>query len=209
MTNAGGARHAEAVIGMAAWKVIVVGALGGLGWSCGLRGFMSQVAEASTVSWSGTFLWILLPGTVTGVLLGLAESIRRTTATARGRLPGWSPFVFGAVVIPDLVTYGSTLQGGIGGGTLGVPAIGVIGAYAIAGRRPWWRVTCALAALSAVPIWALTATDIGGASLALDEPRGLWVALYYWTFLGLLMVACSLPLQIPSGSRARDEQGAD
>lgn len=46
---------------------------------------------------------------------------------------------------------------------------------------------------SAVPIWALTAETIGGPSFALDQPQGLWIALYYWSFLLVLAVGCSIP----------------
>lgn len=178
-------------------KHLVVGAVAGLAWACGLRGFMTQVTtDPSTVTWTGTFLWILLPGLVTGALLGLAGHLRRSNGNPRGRLLVWSPFVFASALVPDLITHGSTMQGGIGGGTLGVPAFGVIGAYAIAGRRTWVRIVCALIAVSAIPIWSLTATGIGGPTLALSNPRCLWVALYYWTFLAVLMLACSIPLRI-------------
>ncbi len=187
----------------AGWKpqpLLALGALGGLAWGCGLRGFMTQVTtDPSVVTWSGTFAWILVPSMVTGVLLGWAEHLRRATSAAGWRWLVLSPFVFSAVLVVDLVRHGSTLEGGIGGGALGVPAFGVIGAYAIGGRRPWLRATCGLVAMSAIPIWGLTATGIGGPALALDQPKGLWVALYYWTFLATLMIACSIPLRIAPG----------
>jgi hypothetical protein len=63
---------------------IAVGAVCGHAWASSLRGFMSQVAGAeSEVSWSGTFLWILLPGVLRGGLLGWAESLRRTGGRRR------------------------------------------------------------------------------------------------------------------------------
>jgi hypothetical protein len=188
-----------------------LGALGGLTWGCGLRGFMTQVTtDPSVVTWSGTFAWILVPALVTGLLLGWAEHLRRTASDPRWRWLVLSPFVFALILVVDLVRDGTTLQGGVGGGTVGVPAFGVIGAYAMAGRRSWLRATCGLVACSAIPIWALTATGVGGPSLGLDQPKGLWVALYYWTFLAVLMLACTIPLRIapePPGVSELLEQG--
>jgi hypothetical protein len=183
---------------------LATGALLGLAWACGLRGFMTQVTtDPSTVTWAGTFAWVLAPGVVTGMLLGWADHLRRTTARPAARWLVLAPFVFATVLLVDVVSNGSTLQGGVGGGTLGVPAYGVIGACALAGRRTWVRVPCGLIALSAIPIWALTATGIGGPSLSLSDPKGLWIALYYWTFLALLMIGCAIPLRI--GRTATEE----
>lgn len=177
---------------------VAMGALCGLTWACGLRGFMTQVTtDHSMVTWTGTFLWVLASGVVVGALLGMAEHIRRTTKNPRGRWLVWSPFVFSIILVVDLIVHGSTLQSGIGGGALGVPVLGVTGAYAVAGRRAWLRVASGLAALSAVPIWVLTATDFGGPSLSLTEPKGAWVALYFWSFLAVLIAGTAIPLRIP------------
>lgn len=44
------------------WIAVAVGALCGLAWAAALRSFMSQVAgDDATVTWAGTFLWLLLP----------------------------------------------------------------------------------------------------------------------------------------------------
>src|SRR4029453_14755214 len=60
------------------WPLVSLGGVCGLAWAAALRGFMAQVAGAeSGVSWGGTFGWILLPGVVTGLLLGWAEYLRR------------------------------------------------------------------------------------------------------------------------------------
>ena len=179
---------------------IALGGLCGLAWACGLRGFMAQVTtEQSNVTWTGTFVFILVPGLVTGLLLGWAGHLRQTSLNSRGRWLVLSPFVFALSPLTDLVRTGATLQGGIGGGTLAVPAIGTIGGYAIAGRRGWARVICGVVALSVIPIWALTATEVGGETLGLTGASGLWVALYYWTFLATLMVGCAVPLRIGQG----------
>jgi hypothetical protein len=52
---------------------------------------------------------------------------------------------------------------------------------------------CALIALSPIPIWAIVATLVGGPGLALDTARGAWVALYFWSFLAVLALACAIP----------------
>ena len=33
--------------------------------------------------------------------------------------------------------------------------------------------------------------------MGLDHRKGLWVALYYWTYLAVLIIACASPLRIP------------
>jgi hypothetical protein len=39
----------------------------------------------------------------------------------------------------------------------------------------------------------MTVTSFAGPGLALDTPRGAWVAVYYWSFLAVLMLACAIP----------------
>lgn len=48
-------------------------------------------AWSSSVAWTGTFLLLLLPGVVVGLLPGQAEHLRRTTGNPRGPLLVWSP----------------------------------------------------------------------------------------------------------------------
>jgi hypothetical protein len=36
-------------------------------------------------------------------------------------------------------------------------------------------------------------TSFAGPGLALDTPRGAWVAVYYWSFLAVLALACAIP----------------
>jgi hypothetical protein len=172
-------------------KLLAVGGLCGFAWSAGLRGFMSQVAgfEAG-VEWAGTFLWILLPGTVVGVLLGWAEYLRRTGGRRYWRWLALSPLLFAAVLAPDPL---GVLESGIGGGAIGVPLYGMLGGYAISGRGPVLGCLVAgVVAFSVVPIWALT-VESSAPHLTLDTPAGLWVALYYYSFMALLMLACAIP----------------
>jgi hypothetical protein len=184
---------------------IALGALIGFAWAAGLRGFMAEVAieDGSSSTWAGTFLWILAPGSIGGGLLGWAAYLWRHGGPRRARWLALSPLLFAAVLTPAIVTldFEGFLAGGIGGGTIGVPAAALAGAYALAGRRRRLRALASLLPLSAIPIWALTASGIGGAQLALDTTRGLWVALYYWSFLAVIALGCAIPLRItPEGA---------
>ena len=84
-----------------------------------------------------------------------------------------------------------------------MPAFGVIG-----GSHRWALALAAghlrIIAISGVPVWAVTATGIGGPSLGLDQPKGLWVALYYSTFLAVLMIACAIHLRIGKHTEVPD-----
>ena len=186
--------------GASANYYLLVGGTCGLAWAAGLRGFMTQIVveDGSTVTWTGTFAWVLAPGLGTGLLLGWAAYLVKVGGPSRARWLVFAPFLFAALLVPPILRldFEGFLANGIGGGTIGVPAVGVLGAYAMAGARLWGRILCGLLALSPIPGWALTAEAIGGASLGLDEPLGLWVALYYWSFLAVLMLGCSIPLHI-------------
>ena len=115
---------------------------------------MAQVALSggSEVTWLGTFGWLLAPGVVVGGLLGWALYWRRHGGPPRARWLVLSPFLFAALLLPPLVTldFGNFLAGGIGGGTIAIPAFAVCGGYAIAGDRTWLRVLAALPPLSAI-----------------------------------------------------------
>ena len=79
----------------AAMRLIVIGAICGLAWAAGFRGFMAEVAgPASSVEWGGTFWGILLPGLVTGALLGWAEHLRRTGGRRGWRWLALAPLSF-------------------------------------------------------------------------------------------------------------------
>ncbi len=175
---------------------VLLGGLCGLAWAAGLRGFMAQIVdEDSSVSWSGTFSYILLPGLVIGLLLGWAEHLRRTGGRRHWRLLALSPLLFAAVLFSEgPLGVLRIFEDGLGGGAIGVPLIAMAGGYAISGRGPrWGRFACGALALTAVPIWALTVEAFAGADLAVNTPRGLWVALYYYSFLALFMVAAAIP----------------
>ena len=74
----------------------------------------------------------------------------------------------------------------------------MIGGYAIAGHGPGWvRGVCGLIILSAIPIWSLTATDVGGPSMSLDNPHGAWAAVLYWGLLATFSMAAAIPHRSP------------
>jgi len=174
----------------------MVGGLCGLAWAAGLRGFMAQIGhEDSSVSWSGTFGYILLPGLCIGVLLGWTEHLRRLGGRRGWRWLALSPLLFAAVLFSEgLQGVLRIFEDGVGGSAIAVPLYAMAGGYAISGRGPVpARLTCGLLSLTAIPIWALTVESFAGADLALTTPRGLWVALYYYTFPALFMIAAAIP----------------
>jgi hypothetical protein len=176
--------------------LVLLGGLCGLAWAAGLRGFMAQIVhEDSGVGWSGTFGYILLPGLVIGLLLGWAERLRSTGGARRWRWLALSPLLFAAILFSQgpLGVLG-IFDDGLGGGAIGVPLYAMAGGYAISGRGPrWGRIACGALALTAIPTWALTVESFAGADLAVTTPRGLWVAIYYYSFLALFMVAAAIP----------------
>lgn len=184
------ARSAEGVA-VGAARLVAFGGLCGLAWASGLRGFMSQVVgDEAGVEWVGTFVWVLLPGVLVGALLGWAEYLRRTGGRPHWRWLALSPLLFAAVLTPDPL---GVLEEGIGGGAIGVPLFGILGGYAIARRgRLVPRLIAGVLAFSFVPVWALTVGSFAP-HLTLDTPAGLWVALYFYSFMAILILACTIP----------------
>lgn len=176
--------------------LVLFGGLCGLAWAAGLRGFMAQIVyEDSSVSWTGSFGYILLPGLLVGLLLGWAEHLRSTGGRRGWRWLALAPLLFAAILFSEgpLAVLG-IFEDGIGGGAIGVPLYAMAGGYAISGRGPrWGRLGCGVLALTVIPIWALTVESFAGPDLALTTPRGLWVALYYYSFLALFMIAAAIP----------------
>jgi hypothetical protein len=176
--------------------LVLLGGLLGFAWAAGLRGFMAQIPQdGSSVSWSGTFGYVLLPGLAIGLLLGWAEHIRRTGGRRGWRWLALSPLLFAAVLFSEgpLDVLG-IFEDGLGGGAIGVPLYAMAGGYAISSRGPrWGRIACGVLALTVIPIWAMTVESFAGADLAVTTPRGLWVALYYCSFLALFMIASAIP----------------
>jgi hypothetical protein len=175
--------------------LVIAGGTCGVAWAAGLRGFMAQITVDSSVSWAGTSGYILLPGLMVGMLLAWAEHLRRTGGRRGWRWLALSPLLFTAVLFshgPFQVL--GIFEDGIGGGALAVPLYAMAGGYALSGRGPrGGRAMCGVLVLTAVPIWALTAESIAGPDFVLTNPRGFWVAVYYYSFLAVLSLAAAIP----------------
>jgi len=179
----------------ARWAGAAVGALAGFAWAAALRAFMWEVAgDEAGADWVGTFLWVLLPGLVIGALLGWAEHRRWSGPVPARRWLIWSPLLFVVVLLQDPLDLLEGFEGGIGLAAVAVPAICMLGGYAIGGRGPLWvRALGGLVLLSTIPIWALTATDVGGSSFSLTDPHGAWAAILYWGLLATFSMAAAIP----------------
>ena len=183
----------------ARWIAATVGAVCGFAWAAGLRAFMWEVAgDDASVERTGTFIWVLLPGAIIGALLAWAEHRRLTGSLPHARWLVWSPMLFAAVLFQNPLDLLGGFEGGVGLAAVAVPAMCMVGGYAIAGQGPLWvRRLCGLVTLSALPIWSLTATDVGGPSLSLVNPHGLWAAILYWGLLATFSMAAAIPHRRP------------
>jgi len=181
-------------------RLLAIGGVCGLAWAAGLRGFMAALAGSdSTVQWYGTFVQVLLPGVIVGVLLGWAEYIRQTGGRRRWRWLAVAPIAFTVAVFvsPDVFQAAANgqppLSGGIGGGAIAVPLFGMAGGYVLSGRGPLWsRIVLGVVAVAPIPAWAL-ASPTFGPQFALTTPRGAWLALLYYSFMATLYLACTIP----------------
>jgi hypothetical protein len=43
----------------------------------------------------------------------------------------------------------------------------------------------------------VTVPGFAGPALAVDTSRGAWVALYYWSLMAVLALACAIPHRVP------------
>ncbi|QJY47551.1 hypothetical protein [Pseudonocardia broussonetiae] len=170
---------------------VLIGAVAGLAWATALRGLMVQVAgPESTVEWGGTVGGILLPGLVAGALLGAAEHLRRTGHPHRGWL-ALAPLAF--VVATPGVLVSVITDGGIGGGAIALPLLGIAGGWALGGRGP----VAARVVAGALPVagavgWAVGAPAIAPA-LAVTTARGAWVAVLFAALLAVQSLGCAVP----------------
>jgi hypothetical protein len=173
---------------------------------------MTEVAGAeASMTWGGTFGYVLLPGAAIGMLFGLAEVFRRTGGRRGWRWLALSPLLFSAILFSaGPLGFLGIFENGIGGGALGVPLYGMAGGYAVSGRGPRWARTAAGAlTLTAIPIWALTVESFSRPSLAVTMPRGLWVALLYYSFLAVLAAGSAIPHRAPAPRPERGAGGQD
>ena len=175
-----------------------VGGVCGLAWAAGLRGVMAELAGVeSTVTWSGTFGWILLPGVAVGLLLGWAEYLRRTGGRRGWRWLALAPLLFAGVLMSDPGDLAQILVDGIGGGALAVPLFGMLGGFALSTRGPRWARVVSRAVLLAPIPGALVAIVLAG---SVGEPRDALVAVSFYALILALGIGCAVPHRpIPRG----------
>ena len=177
------------------WLWAAGGAVCGLAWSAALRGYMVElVGPGSTFTWSGTFGGLLLPGVITGGLLGWAEHLRRVGPPPRWRLLALAPLTFAVapMLIPGAITTLATT--GMGSGAIAVALMGIVGGYALSGRgRRWPRVVCAVAGVGFTAALAATVAGMTDPPRSLTDPRGAWAAVLAASLYGVLALGCSIP----------------
>lgn len=177
------------------WMWATGGAVCGLAWSAALRGYMVELVGAeSTFTWSGTFGALLLPGAVTGGLLGWAEHLRRVGSPRKWRLLALAPLTFAVapMLIPGAVTTLATT--GMGSGAIAVGLMGIVGGYALSGRGGRWpRVVCGAAGVGFTAALAATVAGMTDPPLSLTDPRGAWAAVLAASLYPVLAFGCSIP----------------
>lgn len=188
--------------GVSSRTAAALGGLLGLAWAAALRGYMTQLVPVSHVDWFGTFVGVLLPGVVTGALLGVAWA--RGTA-GRNRRIGWfalAPVSFAVFPLLEPGAVQALFSQGFGGAAAGFALIAIIGGFAFSGAGPLWaRLVCGVLALAFLVALVLASPMVGGPSLALTEPRGVWVAVLVGSLTVLLMLATSIPFRFSSSAR--------
>ncbi len=183
---------------------VLVGTVCGIAWGAAFRAYMSEiVGGASRVDWYGTFVAILGAGAVTGALLGLAEYFRRTGGRRHWRWLALAPLAFAVLplTMPDALV--ALVTQGLGGGAVAVALTAIAGGFAVSGRGPLWgRIPCGVLAVAVIGGIVATVPAIGGIRLALDQPRGAWVAILAASCLAVLCLATSIPFRRVEGAAA-------
>jgi hypothetical protein len=189
------------------WTWVAGGAVCGLAWSAALRAYMVElVGDGSTFSWGGTFGALLLPGAVTGGLLGWAEHLRRSGPPRRWRWLALAPLALAVapMLMPGAVT--TLVTTGMGSAAIAVALMGIVGGYALSGRgRRWPRVVCGVAGVGFAAALAATVPGMTDPPLSLTEPRGAWAALLAASLYAVLALGCSIPHRhaVPAGVEPR------
>jgi hypothetical protein len=186
-----------------ATAMVLVGALCGLAWAAAFRAFMAEIAGgASRFEWYGTFVGILSAGVITGALLGLGEYFRRTGGRPHWRWLALAPLAFAILplTMPDALL--ALFTQGLGGGAVAIALVAIAGGFAVSGRGAIWaRILCGLLAIAFLFALAFTVPAVGGIRLALDQPRGAWVATLAVASVAVLCLANSIPFRrvVPLG----------
>jgi hypothetical protein len=129
-----------------------------------------------------------------GALLGWAQHLRTSGGHRGWRWLALAPLLFTAILFSRPLDLLSIFDGGVGGGAIGVSLYGLLGGYALSSRGPGWaRLVSGAVFLKAIPIWALTVTSLPAPASRWTPPAAPWVAVYYWSFLAVLALACAIP----------------
>ena len=193
--RAAGTRPARSAA--SALTAILVGAVCGLAWAAAFRAWMAELAGgASRLDWYGTFVGILGAGVIVGALLGLAEYFRRTGGRRHWRWLALAPLAFAILpmTMPDALL--ALFTQGLGGGAVAVALTAIAGGFAVSGRGALWaRILCGILALAVIVALVFTTSAVGGVRLALDQPRGAWVATLGAACVAVLCLASSIPFR--------------
>jgi len=176
---------------------VLVGAVCGLAWAAAFRSYMAEIAGgASRIEWYGTFVGILAAGVITGSLLGLAEHFRRTGGRPHWRWLALAPLSFAILPLTMEGALEALFTQGLGGGAVAVALIAIAGGFAVSGRGALWaRIVCGVLTVAIIAGVVLSVPGVGGTRLALDQPRGVWVATLAGTCLIVLCLASSIPFR--------------
>ena len=176
---------------------VLVGGVCGLAWAAAFRSWMAEIAGgASRIDWYGTFVGVLAAGMIVGGLLGLAEHFRRTGGRRHWRWLALAPLAFAILPMTAPGALVALVSEGLGGGAVGVALTAIAGGFAISGRGALWaRIVCGVIALSMVAGLVLATSAVGGVRLALDQPRGVWVATVGAACVAVLCLATSIPFR--------------
>jgi hypothetical protein len=158
---------------------------------------MAEIAGgASRFEWYGTFVGVLAAGLIAGALLGLAEYFRRTGGRRGWRWLALAPLAFSVLPLTMEGAFEALFTQGLGGGAIAIPLIGIAGGFAVSGRGwIWARVLCGILTIAFLVTIALTVPGVGGIRLALEQPRGAWVATLAVTCVIVLCLASSIPFR--------------
>jgi hypothetical protein len=183
---------------------VLTGAVCGVAWGAAFRAYMSElVGGASRVDWYGTVVAIIGAGAITGALLGLAEHFRRSGGRRHWRWLALAPLAFAVLPLTMPGALIALVTQGLGGGAVAVALTAIAGGFAVSGRGPLWgRIACGVLALAVIGGIVATVPAIGGVRLALDQPRGAWVAILAASCLVVLCLASSIPFRRVEGVAA-------
>ena len=179
-------------------EAAAVGALAGVTWAAGFRGYMSALAgKESEVTWYGTFGAVLAPAAAVGALFGWAEHRRRAGEDLPYRRAiAAAPMVMGVIPLTKPGAVATLLTNGQGSAAGAVALAGIGGGYALAGRGPrWTRILTGVLAAAATAGVAASVPSIGGRALSLSTPRGALIATLGASSVATLALAASVPFR--------------